>query len=602
VCQCRQCAMEAVRPEEASGGAGDVEAPPTSQSAAQGAAPQPSKKTEEKSKPPAPEKQKSGKRRGKGKGKDEDAGKASRDENPGADAAETVQRVNLADTASSDDKDWKRKVPHIVLLSPHKTLEKEVKDQLKQTKRMEEDSRKADDADAKEAAGLFVERRKKVLDVLNEGLRPSDWDCPAVSTADQRMAELDRTQEQVETALAEYLESAKDEKVADTLVSTEPSVDVVNMTVLVSLWFMKEARDVSKGSVGPKSEYFRSQSKKGSVLPFARFASGLLRKAAGILAYATEICSHVRTENAGGSDGRLKECAELLHAICMADVQSIAVATSIDRDHSPSLISSLSAASYWKLNEQLAQPATETSGPLSYAKWVEYAQYKATVAKAITYAYQGLSLLQQEDGGKARRCSQGACEFLSLAFDFAEKYHRAKPKTSADAYDDQYHQELKRLLYQIDRKTERENAIVHMRAVPVDLPPLIQKDKAKDIAKTLPAGGKFPPTEEFQVIQETSQGSEGGQSSQGSSCLRWTAACICMPLLALISVIGAIVWVLLLPCKLICCPCGALLQAAWNIMEWMLKAPLHAIQWAAGGAPGEKSEEANKEKEQVPPV
>jgi len=343
--------MEAVRPEEASGGAGDVEAPPTSQSAAQGAAPQPSKKTEEKSKPPAPEKQKSGKRRGKGKGKDEDAGKASRDENPGADAAETVQRVNLADTASSDDKDWKRKVPHIVLLSPHKTLEKEVKDQLKQTKRMEEDSRKADDADAKEAAGLFVERRKKVLDVLNEGLRPSDWDCPAVSTADQRMAELDRTQEQVETALAEYLESAKDENVADTLVSTEPSVDVVNMTVLVSLWFMKEARDVSKGSVGPKSEYFRSQSKKGSVLPFARFASGLLRKAAGILAYATEICSHVRTENAGGSDGRLKECAELLHAICMADVQSIAVATSIDRDHSPSLISSLSAASYWKLNE-----------------------------------------------------------------------------------------------------------------------------------------------------------------------------------------------------------------------------------------------------------
>ena len=189
------------------------------------------------------------------------------------------------------------------------------------------------------------------------------------------------------------------------------------------------------------------------------------------------------------------------------------------------------------LKQQLAQPATETSGPLSYAKWVEYAQYKATVAKAITYAYQGLSLLQQEDGGKARRCSQGACEFLSLAFDFAEKYHRAKPKTSADAYDDQYHQELKRLLYdrqtspdrppppsplpptffsmmllvtrrknltpqkpcffdfllcryQIDRKTERENAIVHMRAVPVDLPPLIQKDKAKDIAKTLQADMK----------------------------------------------------------------------------------------------------------------
>ncbi len=192
-----------------------------------------------------------------------------------------------------------------------------------------------------------------------------------------------------------------------------------------------------------------------------------------------------------------------------------------------------------------------------------------------------------------------ACIFYSAL----GRYHRAKPKTSGDAYDDQYHQELKRLLYQVDRRTERENAIVHMRGVPADLPPMTQRDQAKDISTTLGPGG-LPPPGDFGVIAEGEGGRDGGaprprREGRGSSCLRWTAACVCMPLLALISVLGALVWVLLLPCKLICCPCGALLQAAWNVMEWMLKAPLHAIQWAAGDPPDEKKSKHEDKNEQV---
>ena len=36
---------------------------------------------------------------------------------------------------------------------------------------------------------------------------------------------------------------------------------------------------------------------------------------------------------------------------------------------------------------------------------------------------------------------------------------------------------------------------------------------------------------------------------------------------------------------------GVLLQSAWNIMERMLKAPLHAIQWAGGVSDGLTSQE-----------
>ena len=46
--------------------------------------------------------------------------------------------------------------------------------------------------------------------------------------------------------------------------------------------------------------------------------------------------------------------------------------------------------------------------------------------------------------------------------------------------------------------------------------------------------------------------------------------------------VGAVVWVLLLPLKCFCCPLGCAVQLLWNVVEWLLKAPLRAMLWASG--------------------
>ena len=116
-----------------------------------------------------------------------------------------------------------------------------------------------------------------------------------------------------------------------------------------------------------------------------------------------------------------------------------------------------------------------------------------------------------------------------------------------------------------------------MRAVPVELPPPIEK---KGITPAITMND-LPPSEGYQEAKEEQR--KEGESK--FSCLKCVATCICMPLLLLISLIGFIVSILLLPCKLVCCPCGMILQGAWNLIEWMLKAPLRAIQWSAGKEP-----------------
>jgi hypothetical protein len=63
----------------------------------------------------------------------------------------------------------------------------------------------------------------------------------------------------------------------------------------------------------------------------------------------------------------------------------------------------------------------------------------------------------------------------------------------------------------------------------------------------------------------------------------------CYPLLILVSLLGIIVWLLLLPFKLCCCclPCACAVQLMWNVMEYLIKAPLHGAIWAANsGAAG----------------
>jgi hypothetical protein len=72
------------------------------------------------------------------------------------------------------------------------------------------------------------------------------------------------------------------------------------------------------------------------------------------------------------------------------------------------------------------------------------------------------------------------------------------------------------------------------------------------------------------------------QAAKGGSWWQWLLVIIAMPLLVLVSLVGALVWLLLLPLKCFCCPVGCAVQLIWNVVEWLLKAPLRAMLWASG--------------------
>lgn len=57
---------------------------------------------------------------------------------------------------------------------------------------------------------------------------------------------------------------------------------------------------------------------------------------------------------------------------------------------------------------------------------------------------------------------------------------------------------------------------------------------------------------------------------------------IAFPILLIISLVGVVMWVVLLPVKIVCCPVGCAVQLAWDVVEWVIKAPFRGLLWASG--------------------
>ena len=80
------------------------------------------------------------------------------------------------------------------------------------------------------------------------------------------------------------------------------------------------------------------------------------------------------------------------------------------------------------------------------------------------------------------------------------------------------------------------------------------------------------------MIPIAEDASKESEETKEKTCFRKTLVCLSLPLLGLLSLAGAIIWLLLLPLKLIpcLCPLACTLQVLWDAIEWMLKAPLRA--------------------------
>lgn len=90
------------------------------------------------------------------------------------------------------------------------------------------------------------------------------------------------------------------------------------------------------------------------------------------------------------------------------------------------------------------------------------------------------------------------------------------------------------------------------------------------------------PGQKISKLDGVETSNEKSESSSKGSCWRWLLVLISVPLLLIFSILGIGVWIFLIPFKIFCFPIGVLAQFIWNIVEYLIKAPLRAILWASG--------------------
>lgn len=85
-----------------------------------------------------------------------------------------------------------------------------------------------------------------------------------------------------------------------------------------------------------------------------------------------------------------------------------------------------------------------------------------------------------------------------------------------------------------------------------------------------------------QPVEPQPSAATGKEGTSDTACWRWLLVIIALPLLAIISLVGIVVWIVLLPLKCCCCPVGMIAQLVWDVFEWIIKAPLRGLLWASG--------------------
>ena len=255
-----------------------------------------------------------------------------------------VKRENkplLSEKVASNDDEWQKILPTISLLCPLKEFQLKLNHQQKRQRKMDKEiqkSTKDTSSEKRDSVTLHLQKRKLLVNMLHD-LSPdsSGWNCIAISVAKARLADLDKSIAQVEEALSDYLASGKslgDLKKGEVTykwldVSSESSsnelvYDVVNVLLLVCLWYSSFAFCLSKGKIGQETLQLKSLGcQLLTPAPFGRFAGGLLRKAGALLLYAEQLCVQTNLDKVVGHESTRDyslNALSLLHAICLSDV------------------------------------------------------------------------------------------------------------------------------------------------------------------------------------------------------------------------------------------------------------------------------------------
>ncbi|CAL8462981.1 g2515 [Coccomyxa elongata] len=335
----------------------------------------------------------------------------------------------------------------------------------------------------------------------------------------------------------------------------------------------------------------------------------LLRAAAGLLEFVRDHCATFLINAVASPDCNV-QTAQAYALLCIAEAQSLTVLRAIQKGNAPSLIASLAvdaAAAF----ESAAGTASGVAATKADSKFKLYADYQAAVHRAYGQCFAGVEQLTAQQAGAALRHLGDARDLVAAAQAASKAYDRADPVSSA--VDHEYADlELKDAIEKPYARAKRDNDSVYFQHVPpahslaaieprrlvtptpyaLPTPALLVNEALLDAFVEAPtekadnlgaapaasaAAAAKPGTE-----KKPADGKDEKAGPKGGAWWQWLLVVIAMPLLLIVSLVGAVVWVLLLPLKCFCCPIGCAAQLIWSVVEWLLKAPLRGMLWASG--------------------
>lgn len=317
------------------------------------------------------------------------------------------------------------------------------------------------------------------------------------------------------------------------------------------------------------------------------------------------------------SDDCSPQVVASLESLLLADAQSLTTLRALAKGNAPPLVAALAldtAALYRDAADQLGRsPVPAAAG----AKLSHYLRYKQALFNGYAQLHSGIDQWQARQApGAGLRCLQEAGAALEAAKRAASAFDAAPPATMNIKH--RRHDEgLADKLADVQRRMKREADMVYFQAMASSLPQLPSPRRlVSPLPYALPppaaqlsegvldcfqapppppaapagaaaAGGGVGATPAGAAVVSgaaaPAAGAPAGEEQQpGCSCWRWTIFLIVTPLLLAISLVGVVVWVVLLPVKIMCCPVGCLVQMLYNVVEVLVKMPLRWASWAAG--------------------
>lgn len=387
--------------------------------------------------------------------------------------------------------------------------------------------------------------------------------------------------------------------------------ELASILIAVAVWQQRRAVYLCQGG------------KAGSSSDAAIKAYNLLRCAGGIYQFVQTKCVPLLANICLSVDCS-PQVVQGYTQLALADAQSITVLRAIQKGNAPSLIAALAhdTANMYQAAAQAFKQVASTSKLGS--KQGRYAEWKLLVFQGYMYAFTGLTHLSNHEGGKAVWCADEARSLSQSASKAAGHFDKAAP-ASLPADHAQFDAAFIDCVSNVYNKCKRENDTIFYNHIPEELPsPPPPKKLATPTEYQLPplsaevsagAANAFhmPADQAFgsaapqlrgsaedqasisragtshvvasqpgQPAGSQQAGASDDQSSVNTACWRWLLVIVALPLLAIVSVVGVVVWIVLLPLKCFCCPIGMVAQLIWDVFEWLIKAPLRGLLWASG--------------------